>query len=79
MAIWKYDKRSVNNANFVYFGVCLESADTPEARVGQAHSQRNLGLFSFPNYTSSIFISYIFVHIVNGLIIFIMEISYFVS
>ena len=32
-AIWKYDKRSVNNANFVYFGVCLEAADTPEAKV----------------------------------------------
>ena len=32
-AIWKYDKRSVNNTNFVYFGVCLEAADTPVAKV----------------------------------------------
>ena len=32
-AIWQYDKRSVNNANFVYFGMRLISAATPVAQA----------------------------------------------
>ena len=30
VAIWEYDKRSVNNANFVYFGMRLMPSDTPK-------------------------------------------------
>lgn len=31
-AIWEYDKRSVNGANFVYFGMKLLSGDDPVAK-----------------------------------------------
>ena len=33
VAIWEYDKRSVNGANFVYFGMKLLSGDTPRAKA----------------------------------------------
>ena len=32
-AIWEYDKRSINGANFVYFGMRLISAATPVAKA----------------------------------------------
>ncbi len=32
VAVWKYDKREVNGANFVYFGMTLCDCDTPEVR-----------------------------------------------
>lgn len=32
VAIWEYDKRSVNNANFVYFGMRLCSPDTEKSQ-----------------------------------------------
>lgn len=33
VAVWKYDKRSVNNANFVYFGMSLMPTDSEEVQV----------------------------------------------
>ena len=33
VAIWKSDKRSVNGANFVYFGMTLVDASTPEVKA----------------------------------------------
>jgi len=32
-AIWEYDKRSVNGANFVYFGMKLRDSSDPDVRV----------------------------------------------
>jgi hypothetical protein len=34
VAIWEYDKRSINDAHFVYFGMRLQSPTTPMAKVG---------------------------------------------
>jgi biotin carboxylase len=33
LAIWEYDKRSVNGANFVYFGMTLRDASDPRMRA----------------------------------------------
>jgi hypothetical protein len=33
LAIWEYDKRSVNGANFVYFGMTLRDASDPRIRA----------------------------------------------
>jgi hypothetical protein len=33
VAIWEYDKRSVNGANFVYFGMKLIPSDSPRAKA----------------------------------------------
>ena len=32
-AVWEYDKRSINGANFVYFGMRLRETVTPEIRA----------------------------------------------
>ena len=31
-AVWEYDKRSVNGANFVYFGMRLRDGDNEQGR-----------------------------------------------
>eukprot|EP01038_Epipyxis_sp_PR26KG_P011809 gene11809-15803_t len=33
VAIWEYDKRSINGANFVYFGMRLKSSDGPKFKI----------------------------------------------
>lgn len=33
VAVWQYEKRSVNDANFVYFGMRLVPPEKPEVRV----------------------------------------------
>ena len=32
-AVWEYDKRSINGANFVYFGMRIMDASEPVAKV----------------------------------------------
>lgn len=39
VAVWEYDKRSVNNANFVYFGMKLRDSKHPEIRTLIDYSQ----------------------------------------
>ncbi|RYH31113.1 ATP-grasp domain-containing protein [archaeon] len=42
VCIWEYDKRKVNGANFVYFGMRLKASDTPMAKVLTAYSDKVL-------------------------------------
>ena len=42
VAIWEYDKRSVNNANFVYFGMRLVTSDSEKARAMVAYADKVL-------------------------------------
>lgn len=40
VAIWEYDKRSVNGSNFVYFGMKLRDGKDPDMRVLIAYAQQ---------------------------------------
>jgi len=42
VAVWKYDKRSVNKANFVYFGMSLMPTDSEEIQALVAYADRIL-------------------------------------
>ncbi len=42
VAIWEYDKRSVNNANFVYFGMRLKPSDTTKAKILKEYADKVL-------------------------------------
>lgn len=42
VAIWEYDKRKVNGANFVYFGMRLKNPNTEMARVMSAYADQVL-------------------------------------
>lgn len=40
VAIWEYDKRSVNDASFVYFGMKLRDGNDPDVQVLIAYAQK---------------------------------------
>jgi biotin carboxylase len=53
VAIWEYDKRRVNNANFVYFGMRLKPSDTKMAQVMAEYADQvldALGIFNGPSH-----------------------------
>lgn len=53
LAIWEYDKRTVNNANFVYFGMRLKSAegDVEQSLIAYAaHVVAALGILHGPSH-----------------------------
>lgn len=47
VAIWQYEKRNVNGANFVYFGMRLVSSETEQARVMMAYADKVLDALGF--------------------------------
>ena len=53
VAIWEYDKRSVNGANFVYFGMRLRSAAGPKEQMLIAYAAQvvvALGILHGPSH-----------------------------
>ena len=40
VCIWEYDKRSVNGANFVYFGMRLVSSELPKCQEMIAYADK---------------------------------------
>jgi hypothetical protein len=58
VAIWEYDKRSVNGANFVYFGMRLVSGDTARSRALVEYGARvvaALGILHGPTHMEVIY------------------------
>lgn len=49
VAIWAYDKRKVNNADFVYFGMKLMPCDTQLAKVMSAYADKVLDALDINN------------------------------
>ena len=40
VCIWEYDKRSVNNANFVYYGMRIMRPDLPKCQQMVAYADK---------------------------------------
>ena len=58
VAIWEYDKRSVNNANFVYFGAKTFSSESEKAQQMVAYADKvldALGIRQGPSHMEVIF------------------------
>jgi biotin carboxylase len=58
VAIWEYDKRSVNGANFVYFGMFLRGAETERERALIAYAKQvvsALGILQGPSHMEVMF------------------------
>lgn len=49
VAIWEYEKRSVNGANFVYFGMRLIPADTVKSQIMVAYADKVLDALGINN------------------------------
>ena len=58
VAIWEYDKRSVNGANFVYFGMRLMASNTPKSQEMIAYADKvldALGILQGPSHMEVIY------------------------
>jgi biotin carboxylase len=53
LAVWEYDKRSVNGANFVYFGMTLRDPSDPKVRTVVEYAReviKGLRIFQGPSH-----------------------------
>ena len=60
VAIWEYDKRSINNANFVYFGMRLCRPDTEKAKAMVRYADKvldALGILQGPSHMEVMYCS----------------------
>ncbi len=58
IVVWEYDKRSVNNANFVYFGMKIVNSRDPKVALLKDYADRVLDALGIKNGPSHMEVKY---------------------